>query len=118
MALHNLNYLGDLVSQRRRVNQGREPRSAHPSLTPCQLYRTRDGWIFLMCNKEKFWPVLCEAIGKPEWSARAAYDDFKARLANRGEAHRGARRGAVGAHDGGVDRGLCRRACRRRRSTT
>ena len=36
-----------------------------------------------MCNKEKFWPALCEAIGKPEWSARADYKDFKARLANR-----------------------------------
>ena len=29
-----------------------------PSLTPSQLYRTRDGWIFIMCNKEKFWGVL------------------------------------------------------------
>ena len=34
----------DVVSQRRRRHQGREPRSSHPSLTPSQLYRTRDGW--------------------------------------------------------------------------
>ena len=47
--------------------QGREPRGAHPSLTPSQLYRTADGWIFIMCNKEKFWPVLCEAIERPDW---------------------------------------------------
>src|SRR3546814_5928490 len=49
------------------INQGREPRSAHPSLTPSQLYRTADGWIFIMCNKEKFWPVLASAVGHPEW---------------------------------------------------
>ena len=36
-----------------------------------------------MCNKEKFWPVLCDSIGRPEWSTRADYKDFKARLTNR-----------------------------------
>jgi crotonobetainyl-CoA:carnitine CoA-transferase CaiB-like acyl-CoA transferase len=36
-----------------------------------------------MCNKEKFWPVLCDSIGRPEWRDRADYKDFKARLANR-----------------------------------
>ena len=81
-ALQNLCYLA-VWYLNAGVNQGREPRSSHPSLTPSQLYRTKDGFIFLMCNKEKFWPVLCEAIGKPEWSARADYKDFKARLANR-----------------------------------
>jgi len=43
--------------------QGRERRSAHPSLVPSQLYRTRDGFIFIMCNKEKFWPVLIILFG-------------------------------------------------------
>jgi crotonobetainyl-CoA:carnitine CoA-transferase CaiB-like acyl-CoA transferase len=81
-ALQNLCYLA-VWYLNAGVNQGREPRSSHPSLTPSQLYRTKDGFIFLMCNKEKFWPALCEAIGKPEWSARADYKDFKARLANR-----------------------------------
>jgi crotonobetainyl-CoA:carnitine CoA-transferase CaiB-like acyl-CoA transferase len=52
-------------------------------LTPSQLYRTKDGFIFIMCNKEKFWPVLCECIGRPEWSERPDYKDFAARLANR-----------------------------------
>lgn len=49
-------------------NQGREPRSGHPSLTPCAQYKTKDGWVFIMCNKEKFWPALCEAIGRPDWA--------------------------------------------------
>ena len=65
------------------VVQDRLPRSAHPSLTPCQLYPTADGWIYLMCNKEKFWPALCRAIGRPEWAADARFRTFKERLANR-----------------------------------
>ena len=81
-ALQNLCYLA-VWYLNAGVNQGREPRSAHPSLVPSQLYRTKDGFIFIMCNKEKFWPELCRAIGRPEWSARAEYKDFAARLANR-----------------------------------
>ncbi len=63
--------------------QERLPRSAHPSLTPCQLYTTKDGWIFLMCNKEKFWPALCEALGKQEWVGDARFARFKDRLEHR-----------------------------------
>ncbi|WP_449041099.1 CaiB/BaiF CoA transferase family protein [Paracoccus sp. (in: a-proteobacteria)] len=82
VALHNLSYLGTWY-----MNDGvrteRQPRSAHPSLTPSQLYRTGDGWIFIMCNKEKFWPILAQAIGRPEWAHDPRYADFKARLQNR-----------------------------------
>ncbi len=63
--------------------QGRLPRSAHPSLTPCQLYTTQDGWIFIMCNKEKFWPVLCTAIGRPDWASDPRFETFSDRLKNR-----------------------------------
>lgn len=81
-ALHNLTYLATWYLNGGH-NQGREPRSAHPSLTPSQLYRTRDGWIFIMCNKEKFWPILAERIGRPEWAQDPRFADFKARLQNR-----------------------------------
>ena len=63
--------------------QERLPRSAHPSLTPCQTYTTKDGWIYLMCNKEKFWPSLCRAIGREEWAADPRFATFKDRLENR-----------------------------------
>jgi len=63
----------------------RQPRSGHPSLTPCQLYRTGDGWIYLMCNKEKFWRNLCERIGRPEWITDARFVDFAARGRHREE---------------------------------
>ena len=62
---------------------GREKRSAHPNLVPSQLYKTKDGWIFLMCNKEKFWPILCDQIGRPEWGTDDRFKDFQARLAHR-----------------------------------
>jgi succinate---hydroxymethylglutarate CoA-transferase len=81
-ALQNLCYLA-VWYLNAGINQGREPRSSHPSLTPSQLYRTKDGFIFLMCNKEKFWPELCRLIDRPAWATRADYKDFKARLANR-----------------------------------
>ena len=82
VALHNLNYPGTWFLNGGAVT-GRTPRSAHPSLTPSQLYRTKDGWIFIMCNKEKFWGVLAQALGKPEWATDPEFATFHARLANR-----------------------------------
>ena len=81
-ALSNLNYLATWFLNEGHA-QGREPRSAHPSLTPSQLYRTADGWIFIMCNKQKFWPVLCAKLGRPDWADDPRFATFKARLANR-----------------------------------
>ena len=63
--------------------QERLPRSAHPSLTPCQLYKTGDGWIYLMCNKEKFWPALCRALGQGAWAEDPRFARFKDRLRHR-----------------------------------
>ncbi|MCB1509293.1 MAG: CoA transferase [Hyphomicrobiaceae bacterium] len=65
------------------INTGRCSRSAHPNLTPSQLYRTKDGWVFLMCNKEKFWPALCEALERPDLAADSEYATFADRLRNR-----------------------------------
>ena len=82
LSLYNLNYIGHWYLNNGAVT-GRLPRSAHASLTPCQTYKTRDGWIYLMCNKEKFWGVLCRKIGKPEWIGDPRFVTFKERLANR-----------------------------------
>jgi crotonobetainyl-CoA:carnitine CoA-transferase CaiB-like acyl-CoA transferase len=81
-ALQNLSYLATWYLNEG-YQQGRAPRSSHPSLTPSQLYRTRDGHIFIMCNKAKFWPILCDLIGRPELAADADFATFKNRLANR-----------------------------------
>jgi crotonobetainyl-CoA:carnitine CoA-transferase CaiB-like acyl-CoA transferase len=82
VALHNLTYVATWYLNAGVVTN-REPRSSHPSLTPSQLCQTRDGWLFIMCNKEKFWPVLCEAVAKPEWIVDPQYATFAARLKNR-----------------------------------
>jgi crotonobetainyl-CoA:carnitine CoA-transferase CaiB-like acyl-CoA transferase len=82
VALHNLAYVGTWYLNGGVVTN-REPRSSHPSLTPSQLCRTRDGWLFIMCNKEKFWAALADAVGKPEWTTDPEYSTFAARLKNR-----------------------------------
>ena len=82
MALANTSYIAAWY-----LNEGhrqtRLPRSAHPSLTPCQLYPTSDGWIFIMCNKEKFWATLCELVEQPDWVSDPRFRNFAGRLANR-----------------------------------
>jgi crotonobetainyl-CoA:carnitine CoA-transferase CaiB-like acyl-CoA transferase len=49
VALHQLTYPGNWY-----LNEGyraeRMPRSSHPSAVPVQLFRTADGWIFVMCT--------------------------------------------------------------------
>jgi len=82
LALSNLRYIGDWYLNTG-VPTGRIARSAHASITPCQSYRTRDGWIYLMCNKEKFWGELCRRIGRTEWIDDPRFRRFPDRLQHR-----------------------------------
>ena len=82
LALFNLNYPGTWYLNAGQVT-GRIARSGHPSVVPSQLYRTADGWIFVMCNKEKFWPVLCAELHRAEWVSR--FPTFAKRLEQRDE---------------------------------
>lgn len=81
-ALFNFSYLSAWA-----LNTNYDPkriaRSAHASLVPCQLYRTADGWIYIMCNKEKFWTALCGEIGVSELLADPKFASFKDRLLQR-----------------------------------
>ena len=83
-ALHQLTYPGFWY-----LNEGvtttRQPRSAHPSATPSQLQKTKDGWIFLMCQNPAFWEKLCDAIGHPDLKTDPRFDSMEARLENRSE---------------------------------
>jgi succinate---hydroxymethylglutarate CoA-transferase len=81
-ALHNTSYLAAWALNGGHV-QGREKQGAHPSLTPSQMYRTRDGWLFVMVNKERFWPEFCRALGQEGWIADPRFASFAARLAHR-----------------------------------
>jgi len=82
LALSNLNYIGHWYLNAGAAT-GRIPRSAHASITPCQSYRTRDGWIYLMCNKEKFWVELCRKVGRAQWIDDARFLRFPDRLKHR-----------------------------------
>jgi len=84
VALHQLTYPGSWY-----LNEGhrteRLPRSSHPSAVPVQLYRTRDGWIFVMCMTDKFWRALLDVLGRPELAADPRFADAAARRAHRDE---------------------------------
>jgi crotonobetainyl-CoA:carnitine CoA-transferase CaiB-like acyl-CoA transferase len=82
LALSNLGYLATWYLNEG-LNQRRLERSAHPSLSPSQLFRTKDGWLFLMCNKEKFWGAFARKIGRPQWASDPDFKNFAARLKNR-----------------------------------
>lgn len=65
VALHQLSYPGTWYLNDGLVT-GRMPRSAHPTATPVQLFKTSDGWIFVMCMTEKFWQELMRVIEAPQ----------------------------------------------------
>ena len=81
-AVHQLSYPAVWYMNEGEVT-GRTRRSAHPSVTPSQLVRTADGWIFVMAQLPKFWTILCERIGRPELASDARFATPKDRLANR-----------------------------------
>ncbi|PVX30689.1 CoA transferase [Sphingomonas pokkalii] len=62
---------------------GRAPRSAHPSVVPSQLFRARDGWLFVMAQMPKFWLRLIGTMGCAEMAEDPRFASPKARLANR-----------------------------------
>jgi crotonobetainyl-CoA:carnitine CoA-transferase CaiB-like acyl-CoA transferase len=63
-ALAELCYVGTWAASRAYVPPRRK-NSAHPSIMPFQNFPTADGWIVVACPKEKFWRLLCDAIGRP-----------------------------------------------------
>ena len=70
-ALHELMYVGTWAASRGYVPPRRR-NSAHPSIVPFQNFPTADGWIVVACPKEKFWRLLCDAIGRPELARRSS----------------------------------------------
>lgn len=78
VALHQLSYPATWY-----LNEGhraeRLSRSAHPSTVPCQVYRTADGWVMVMCMLEKFWQTFVEGIGNPAWAGESRFANFAER---------------------------------------
>jgi succinate---hydroxymethylglutarate CoA-transferase len=82
VAMHLLNYPAAWYLNDGLVTE-RVARSAHPFIVPSQLYRTQDGWIFVMAQTQRFWEVLADALGRGD--LKAQYADFAARRAHRDE---------------------------------
>jgi len=61
----------------------RTGRSAHPSVTPSQLFRSADGWVFVMAQLPKFWTMLTDRIGRAEIAEDPRFRTPADRLANR-----------------------------------
>jgi crotonobetainyl-CoA:carnitine CoA-transferase CaiB-like acyl-CoA transferase len=57
--------------------------SAHPSIVPFQNFRTADGWIVIVCAKEKFWQRLVDVLGIAHVRDDPRFSGFAARRANR-----------------------------------
>ena len=57
--------------------------SAHPSIVPFQNFRTADGWIVIVCAKEKFWQRLVDVLGIQHVGDDPRFRGFAARRANR-----------------------------------
>ncbi|MCY4212005.1 MAG: CoA transferase [Gammaproteobacteria bacterium] len=81
-ALHQLSYPAVWY-----LNEGlrtqRLPRSSHPSIVPSQLFRTQDGWLFVMCQTPKFWTLFCDALQRPDLLNDERFVDPPARMAHR-----------------------------------
>jgi crotonobetainyl-CoA:carnitine CoA-transferase CaiB-like acyl-CoA transferase len=82
VAMHQLSYPATWYLNEGYVSE-RRPRSGHPSVVPCEMYPTADGWLFIMCMTPKFWIALCEVIGRPELAADQRFRGFAERFANR-----------------------------------
>lgn len=71
------------------MNEGdvtaRTPRSAHPSATPSQMFRSADGWMFVMCQLPKFWTILTEKLLRTDLAQDPRFVTEENRLANRAE---------------------------------
>ncbi|WP_246263178.1 CaiB/BaiF CoA transferase family protein [Parasphingopyxis algicola] len=81
-AAHQMSYPGLWYMNENDVTP-RAPNGAHPTATPSQMFRTADGWMFVMAQLPKFWTVLVEEIGRPELAEDARFRTPPDRRANR-----------------------------------
>ena len=63
----------------------RQPRSAHPTATPSQMFKASDGWMFVMCQLPKFWDILTERMGRADLKDDPRFATNADRLAHRDE---------------------------------
>jgi crotonobetainyl-CoA:carnitine CoA-transferase CaiB-like acyl-CoA transferase len=80
-ALHQLSYPATwYLNEGAKV--GRLPRGAHPSIAPSQAFRTKDGWLMLMCQTPKFWEIFCDRVERPDLKSDERFSATRARHDN------------------------------------
>jgi crotonobetainyl-CoA:carnitine CoA-transferase CaiB-like acyl-CoA transferase len=57
--------------------------NAHPSISPYELYETRDGELVLAVGNDRQFAALCEVVGAPELATDRRFADNAARVAHR-----------------------------------
>lgn len=81
-AISMLTYLGVW-----HLNGGYEPQrmsdSAHPTIVPSQNFKTKDGYMVLMCQKDNFWFNLCEALERKDLAEDERFKTLKRRYENK-----------------------------------
>jgi crotonobetainyl-CoA:carnitine CoA-transferase CaiB-like acyl-CoA transferase len=82
-ALHQMSYPATWYLNEG-VEVGRLPRGAHPSIAPSQLFKTKDGWLMLMCQTPKFWDIFCARTGRADLTNDARFASVPARRENLG----------------------------------
>lgn len=69
------------------LNGGFQParmaKSAHPTFVPSQNFETADGWMVVMCNKQKFWENLCRLLDRDDLKDKEAFGTIEARYRNK-----------------------------------
>lgn len=83
-AISMLNYLA-VWTLNRGWHPQRLPDSAHQTLVPSQNFPTRDGYLVIMCMKEKFWQRLADRMGLAHLPHDPRFATFADRLAHRDE---------------------------------
>lgn len=82
VAMHQLTYPATWYLNEGHITE-RKPRSGHPSVVPCELMPTADGWVFVMCITARFWTLLCERIDQPALATDPRFAGFAERRRNR-----------------------------------
>lgn len=83
-AISYLNYLA-VWTLNRDFSPRRLPDSAHQTLVPSQGFPTRDGYVVIMCMKEKFWQRLAERMGLGHLLEDPRFRTFADRMQHRDE---------------------------------
>lgn len=84
VALQQLTYPATWYLNEGKVTE-RLSRSAHPATVPCQLYRTADGWVFVMAMTPKFWDLTLTLLGCESLNKDERFNTVKARRQYRDE---------------------------------